>query len=341
MLGAIAGASIIGGGLLGYLANKDAQKLNAAERARMMELIDKVKQPNFDMSSLTPEEFQIVGTYVPQAIPLIEEQAPELVQQSQAALQGRQAQQSALQRLMEVGNAPTDIAQQAAVSDASRAAAIQNQGSMAALNEQQARQGQGGLGLAGALSQMQANNQTGAMTSQNAALDAYRNRLNALSQGAAIGNQLQGNENNLALNNSNIINSYNQRMAQMRQNNAIANTNMQNEAQMSNLNNRQSAADKNTSNANDFMKYNQGNQNQLKQQQYNNQMQKIGAYSGLSAQNQQANTQNAQSKANLYGGLSQGLAGGIQGYQANQQQNEMNDLYKQMMADYAKKRQQQ
>lgn len=308
---AIAGGAIIGGGIMSYLAQREASKLNAQERARLQALLNKVKNPKFDYSELTPEDYQLVGTYVPQAIPLIEENAPQLVELSEAGQKGKTAQLQALQRLMEIGSAPRDIAQQAAVSDAARAAAIQSQGSIQALQDRMARTGAApgsGMDYATALSQLQANQQQGAMLGQNAALDAYKNRLNALMQGANLGSQVQANEQNRAGMNADIINAYNQRLAQMRQSNVGTNIGNQNQAAMANLNARQSLANMNVQQQNEAQRYNQQYLNSLRQQQYDNALKKIGIQAGASQQAQQGNLQDAQNKANLYGGIGQGIA---------------------------------
>lgn len=306
--GAIA-APIIGG-LLQYQASKEAQAATAAERARIQDLINKVSDPQFDMSQFTPEEYQIVGKYAPQAIPAIQEAAPQLVKQSAAGLQGQDATLSALQQLMNTGRTGTDSQSQALIAQAQRQAQIQNQGQQESILDSLARRGGGvgsGLGFAQALSSQQGANQAASTSGTNAALAAYENRLNALKSAGSLGSQIQQNDMNLQGKNTDIINAFNQRMASMQNQNALANTNNINEAQRLNLGAAQNTADQNVALRNNAV----AQKNQLAQQQYNNAMGKIGLQTGnmnASIQDKQSNTMN---NNNAIQGAASGVSSGL------------------------------
>jgi hypothetical protein len=72
-----------------YLNSRNAQNASAEERARIKSMLDKIQDPDFDVSMITPEELKSVGKYVPNAIPLINEAAPQIMKaQGQGAVAG-------------------------------------------------------------------------------------------------------------------------------------------------------------------------------------------------------------------------------------------------------------
>lgn len=316
---AAAVAAPIAGGLISYMGTKQALKANAAERERIAQLVNKLQDPKFDFSKLTPKDYELVGEYVPQYSNLLAEAAPEIVKDSEAAKEGMQAQRSALQRLMQISQGP-DIEQQAASEMAARQNAIANQGSIASLREMQARQGAApgsGLGYATALQQMQSGQQAAAMAGQQGALDAYRNRLQAMKDAASIGSSVTGQERSLAANNANIINAYNQQMSNLRQ----RNIDLANEAQLKNLGMKQDISNRNIGQSNEADRYNQENYNRLQQQMYDNAMGKINVQAGLSGQAQQGNLAAAQAKNQAIMGAAQGIgSGALYAYDKSQAQ---------------------
>lgn len=302
-------AAPVAAGILGYMNTQKAMKMNAAERQRMADLLNKVQQPNFDFSTFTPEEYKLVGKYVPEVQSLIAEAAPELVKDTAASKEGIDAQRAALQKFMQISQGGPDIEQRMAAEMAARNAAIQNQGSIAALNELQARQGAApgsGLQYAQSLQALQGGNQNAALTGQQAALDAYRNRLDALKTSANIGSGLTGQERQMSAQNADIINQFNNRISALRG----QNIDRANEAQRMNLGAAQTQADKNVLGRNQAFQYNQQNRNDLLQRQYDNALKPIGIMSGMSQANQTANLQGAQLQNQAMLGASEGVSAG-------------------------------
>lgn len=316
----ILGGATLGGGLLNYMSAENARKDVASERARIAALADAIQSPEFDMTTITPEDYKLLGQYNPETLPLIEEKAPQIVQRSLAGEQGQDAMLNSLQRLRNISNTGADAQSQAMVEQAMRNAAIQNQGQQAGILENASRRGfapGSGLAFAQALSAQQNANQSASQSGTQAALAAYQNRLQAMKDAANLGGQIDANDLNLQGRNADIINSFNARMAQNRQNQAMFNTNNLNEAQRTNLAAQQSNADRNTALRNQA-KYEQRDfRNQTAQQQYQNQLNKLAAQTGAIQGNINDIQSNAKDKANLYSGLTNSalLLGGL--YKSN------------------------
>lgn len=283
MIGAIAAVAAIGavGGLINLY---NAEKARGADRQRLKEirsLFEKIKPPDydvsidappqyheealaqpkysdpqqapqFDTSRLTPEDLKLVGRYTPQLAPYIAESSPELIKQSGEAMKGREAQKSVLQKYMQMGETGDDAisAQESAM--AQQRAGADARSRLDALQQSYARRGQGGAGLqlASQLAASQGASNQEAMAQMQGAADAQRRRLAALASGAQIGNQIYGQEMDLAQSNANIINNFNQRMAQARQNYENRRAEEMNQASWRNLGMEQDIANQNVANRN-------------------------------------------------------------------------------------------
>jgi len=213
---------------------------------------DPMQAPKFDTSRLTPEDLKLVGRYTPEMAPYIAEQAPELVKQSQQALQGRDAQRKALERYMAMGETGDDAISAQAAFDARQQAGMDTRGRQQAIEQSFARRGQLGAGLqfAGQLQAGQAESNQQALAQMQAAADAQRRRLEALSQGASLGGQIYGQEMTLADKNANIINDFNRRMASTRQDYENRRAGVMNEAERYNLGAEQDINNRNVMNRN-------------------------------------------------------------------------------------------
>lgn len=211
---ALLGSAAVGG-TLNYFSAENARKDVARERARIAALAEAIKNPEFDMTTITPEEYQLLGQFNPELLPLIEEKAPQIVQRSLAGEQGQDAMLNSLQRLRNIGNTGADAQSQAMVEQAMRNAAIQNQGQQAGILENASRRGfapGSGLAFAQALSAQQNANQSASQTGTQAALAAYQNRLQSMKDAANLGGQIESNDLNLQGRNADIINAFNQRI---------------------------------------------------------------------------------------------------------------------------------
>ncbi len=203
-----------------YDVSIDAPPQYHEEALRQPKYSDPQQAPQFDTSRLSPEDLKLVGKYTPQLAPFIAEASPELIKQSGEAMQGRAAQKSALQKYMQMGETGDDAisAQESAM--AQRRAGADARSRLDALQQSFARRGQGGAGLqmASQLAAAQGSSDMQAQAQMQAAADAQRRRLGALASGAQLGGQIYNQEMDLAQDNAGIINNFNQRMANARQN---------------------------------------------------------------------------------------------------------------------------
>jgi len=268
-----------------WLSSDAAQKATAAERARVRRMLDKIQDPEFDVSMIEPEELEVLGDYVPQAIPLIQEAVPELIRaQSSGAQQGRGAQLAALENLMQVarsGRDPIVAAQEAAAARAASAEAASARAT-GAMEAQRRGFGYNPMMQQGAGQDAM---QRMALAGQQSAADAYGRRNQAMGQAAALGGQIFGQDTDIERMNAEIANAFNRRVADRAQANMELNVGNQNAAALRNLGERQRVADTNVAARNQARVAAQGNRNAMAQQTYQNKLNKTGVYAGQ-AQNE-------------------------------------------------------
>lgn len=230
-----------------------------------------LQQANLDFSRITPEQFKVIGQYSPEAAQYVAEANPTLLKGTASGKEGRQAQIDALRQMQAVakGESPEfNIALQRA-RDSSQAAAQSRQQSI--IDDAQ-RRGLGGSGLA-LTAQLQGAGDAmaqGASLSQQAAIEAYRNKLNAVQQAGQMGRQLSADELSMEGANADIINAFNQRTSKQYQDYLNQRAQLQNQAQIMNLQTQQDIANRNVQQNNDMTVYNQQNRNKLAQQAYQN-----------------------------------------------------------------------
>lgn len=270
-------------GIMQWQNSEAARKASAAERQRMENLLSKIQAPNFDMSQLTPEEYQVAGKYVPQAASFIEEVNPQLVKADSAdAKLGRQAQKSALAELMGLAQGD-DLQSKIEMQRAREASASGFRGTQGSILENARHRGVAGSGmeLASQLSASQGAYNASANASQNSAMESVRRRLEALRQGADIGGQIRNEDVNLESRNNDVINQFNQRTAARKQSWGDNSASIANEGQRVNLTNEQDIANKNTSTRNTFQSQERNRQDDLLQKTYDNEMSKMNVRSGI------------------------------------------------------------
>jgi hypothetical protein len=134
------------------------------------------------------------------------------------------------------------------------------------------RRGMGGSGLSLAAQLQGAGDSMsqGAALSQQAAIEAYRNKLQATQQSGQMGRQLAGDEMAMESANADIINSFNQRTSRQYQDYLNQRAQMQNDAQLRNLQTQQDISNRNVSTRNEADRFNLENRNRLSQQAYQN-----------------------------------------------------------------------
>lgn len=272
------------------------------------ELVKTIPPAAFDMSRITPESYASVGQYVPEVAQFVQEQRPELVQASGAAQEGRAAQLDALRRYKEIASGQADPLFQQKMQEASDRARIEAQGRMGAVLQDAQRRGSldSGVQLA---AQMQSNIDSmtrGALASQAAAAEAYRNQLMALDKSASLGGDIRSSEMGEAARNAGIINDFNQRTSRNYQDYLNQRTAMANQAQRYNLDREQAIADANVLSRNRSQVENLNRYNDLAAQRYNMERQQredkmaVQRYKeGLMQQNYENQRQHAADKSGL------------------------------------------
>jgi hypothetical protein len=249
------------------------------KRDKVDRLIDKIKEPEFDFSKVTPEEYELLQQYEPQIAQFVEEKNPTLVlAQSEGALRGREAQMNALDKYRNLSQSGDDTQSRILRERALMDAATQNQAQQASIQDSFARRGQMGSGnaLVAALMAQQGSSQNASQAAQQAAMDAYNTKLNALRQSADLGGVIRGEDVSLESANAGTLNDYNQRFAttKNRYNQYAADT--RNQANLRNIEEAQRLANMNVDNRNQSNTDYLNRFNDLQQRQFSNQMGKQG-----------------------------------------------------------------
>ena len=326
MLGALAAGAGVGivSGLMQWQNSKEARAASAAERARIGDLIEKLKDPEFDTRLILPEEYEVVEKYVPQVAEYVAEVAPEVVKAaSEGAVRGRQAQMETLDRLRNMSQSGDDVISRIATDEALESAAEPGSGQRELIQQQMARRGMGGSGmeLVAQLTNQQNSNESAQEGAQKAAADAQLRRLQTMRDSAALGGDIRNQDVNMEAKNADIVNSYNTRQAQDRQAylNNVANT--MNDASVRNIGAKQTAADKNVQGRNTAITNQRDLVNNQKSATYNHQMNKANLQIGQAAKNIDAIQQEAADKNAAISGIANVAGSGISAYQ----QDELNE----------------
>jgi hypothetical protein len=297
--------------LMSYLNSRAAAKASAKERQRLYELAMAAQEPDFDMSTITPQEFSVLEKYVPATIPFIAEQAPEVVEKSTLAKEAQGKQLDAMRYMSSLAKSGVDPIAEMDRLRAARLAAQEAGTSQANIRAGMERRGVGmdsglSLGL-----QQQAAGQAGlrtAMAGEEAARDALARRNQAMGQAATLGGQVYGQELDLEAQNVGLINAFNQRMAQRRQAIAQANVDAANQASRYNIGTAQEIADKNVAQRNAARQADQDRRNSLAQRAYENRMAKQRLAAGLGESAIAARQGVREKESDAYAGLGQGLS---------------------------------
>jgi hypothetical protein len=313
------------------------------------ELVKTIPPAAFDYSRITPESFASVGQFVPEVAEFVKEVAPQVVEASAAAQEGRGAQLEALRRYRDIAAGQTDPLFQQKMQEASDRARIEAQGRSAAALQDAQRRGalDSGVQLATQLQGQSDAMTRGALASQSAAAEAYRNQLMALDRSASLGGDIRQSEMGEAARNTGIINDFNQRTSANYQNYLNQRANMANQAQTYNLDRDQRIADANVAQRNKFTvdnlnRYNQllgqkydmerqgradrlaiqAKKEQLMQQNYNNQMSSAGARAGVQYNINDAMNQATRDRNQAIQGIAEGGQKGLAYFGQNSPQTQ-------------------
>lgn len=313
------------------------------------ELVKTIPPAAFDYSRITPESFASVGQYVPQVADFVREVAPQVVEASAAAQEGRGAQLEALRRYRDVAAGRSDPLFQQKMQEASDRARMEAQGRNASILQDAQRRGSldSGVQLAAQLQGQSDSMTRGALASQAAAAEAYRNQLMALDRSAALGGDIRSSEMGEAARNTGIINDFNQRTSTNYQNYLNQRANMANQAQVYNLDRDQRIADANVAQRNKFSvdnlnRYNdlmgarygmerqqradklaiQAKKEELTQQNYANAMNHAGARAGVGYNYDSAMNQQTRDRNQAIQGIAEGAAKGLSYFGQNAPQGQ-------------------
>lgn len=216
---------------------------------------------------------------------------------------GTMAQVEVLNKLSEIANAGPEGTpmQQAQIENTLQQMRTADAGSIGAIEQSMAAKG-----TPRALIQATLSSQVQGQNAQQAHLDAvnaqgttYQNALNALSQGGALGNSLQGQQNTQANTIAQAANAMQQFNAQNQQQSSQFNANNQQSANMANAANRQQISNNNTGLVNARTQYNA----QLPQQDFSNKMAKAQGQAGAATNSGNLSNQQGQQNAGIWAGL--------------------------------------
>lgn len=281
---AIPAAIAIGTAAAQWLNSRNGQKASAAERQRIQELYDRVQDPNFDMSEITPDDYQVVGTYLPQAAEFVDEARPDLIDQTADMQTGRAAEKEALERMLMQSRDGTDPLTEIARAKASRAASADASSARATLDQGMARRGIAPgsmMGYAAALQGGQDAAMRSALAGEQAVASAAGRRDDSLRSAADLGGRIRSADEELEARNASIINGFNQRLASRRQDYLNNRANTYNEGQKYNLGVRQDVSNKNVTNANNFRVAERDRRDKIAQGQFDNAMGRADGQAGL------------------------------------------------------------
>lgn len=310
--GLIIGSAAINiiGSIYSWFQTDQAIDANAAERQKMQELLDKVQQPNFDYSKITPEEYKLVGKFVPEVVPVIDEKYPELNKNTQAMVEGQAAQKESLKMMQEIARQGKDPLAEIERAKAQRQAAQEASTQRSNIQAQMQRRGVGDSGLSLGMQQQAISDASlqNALAGEKSVEDSLSRRIQASLQAANLGQNIYQQEANQQSKNVDIINEFNRRMAQNKQNVAAQNVGITNEARLKNIANAQTLQNMNVGARNEAAIRQQDLTNRLNQQKYENELNKARVKTGIMEGSNQDRLAQAQSKGQLATGSAKALS---------------------------------
>lgn len=321
MLPAIAAAMVASSLASAYLqwkGSEEARQATEEERQKMEEMFSKVRQPDFDPSQLTPEDYQVVGKYAPQVAPLVEEVAPQVIKgQSADALKGRDVEKEMLEELLQRARGGEDPLANIERNKAARQASQNAQSQRATLEAQMARRGIAPGSLAQYAASMGANQDAAlreAMAGEAAAENALKRRDAAIGQSANLAGDIRNSDLDIERRNADIINAFNQRVANTKNDYNRYAYGTLNDASKYNLGVSQDLSNRGVDTRNRAKEFTMNRGDKNAQQNFQNTMAILNGKLGLGQQNIQGIQQAAQDRNAAIGGVSSGLNAGLGWY---------------------------
>lgn len=354
-----AGAQVVSGLMQYYQAEKarGATKRRLDEIERMFnqivppeydlkvfdnpELANDIPAPAINLEAITPELYEQVGQFVPEIAEFVQEANPQLVQATEAARTGRQAQLEALEKYRQIASGGFDPELAQKLSMASQQSNIDAQSRADSILQDAQRRGQFGSGMMVASQQRAASDAMtrAALESQLAAAESYRNQLGALGQSANLGADIRQSEMSDEARNVGIINDFNERTSRNFQNYLTNRADTLNRAKVMELERARSVADANTRMQNEAAIRNRNMQNEgakmrydvarqqrgdkldiidrkntLRQRMYDNAMADAAAKAGVQYNRVNEIQQNARDRNQMISGLGNAASAGAMYY---------------------------
>lgn len=331
LAGAQIGSSIIGGVMAGRQSKK-AQAAFQAAQAQAIAALEAVGIPSIEAQQIVLQNPQFVGELVPEL--------QQVIAQEQSAMEGiqvptqyKEAQEKALDKLINMGETPFTLSEQIAMDKERREtqALVEQQNARNLLNA--AQRGVAGSGLEFAMNQAASQQQQQALANASEAKiqQAQQRVLDSISQAGGLGTQLASQsfqQQSDVAKAKDIINQFN---VQGGRNVQAANVAAQNAARQRNLETKQQLELARAQTANTQEQYNKG----LIQQDYQNRLAKAQAIAnarvGAAGTAYQGGLASAANTMGMYSGIGQALGGGAQLASANRQA----DLNRQNALDVA------
>lgn len=281
----IAGVLAAGTALAGWLNSREAANASKEERQRISDLVKKLRAPNFDPTTIKPEEYTVVEKYVPQVSSYVAEAAPQLVEgKGPDRTLSREVMREAIAKLRD--EAQNGTSGKLAVNEALDQAGAAMRTQDASLAQEFAMRGSGASGPEAMARLMQAQRGQGVLadTTRRAKLDSLRSQIEDLKAAAGMASQMGAEELNLESQNAGITNNFNARMADSRRTWQYNKDNAVNRAMEQNVGIANDTANRNVDLRNTYRQNQQNRSDKIVQAGYDFEKDKLGFESGVSNQ---------------------------------------------------------
>lgn len=322
VLPALIGAgALLGSAALQWWNSEEARKASKEEREEMMRILNGIdEQGNFDVTQIDAPKLAVMQKYMPEVADFVVEQAPQIVEAKTAGVAaGRDAQMRALQQMRGLSESGSDAISRAQTQAALDAAGAQSQGQREAILQQMGARGAltSGAALAAQLQGQQAASQMAQQGSLQSAADSERRRLEAIRSAAGMGSQIRGEDIELEAQNAALMNDFNRRTAARTQDQANLAADTRNRGQMRNIDEQQRVYESNALRQHQNALANQDLRNKMTQQNISNKLNKFGMRSDIGNMARQDIMSGAQMQNQAIGGAGQAVATGARYFAAD------------------------
>jgi len=288
------------------------------ERARIVDLINRIQQPEFDLRELSPPELQMVAEYFPQ---YYEAHAPPEWRAAEDSPELRQLLGENVEYYKDVRERGLPLAEELAAREASGKIQRAHQGILQSSLEEMRRRGRSGGGLEAAfrLGGTQQATDLSAAAARDLQQQGILNRLRGAEGVERAGGALRGQDVSLSTTQANQMNQLNALLSQLYTNQEQENTARAQQAQWQNAIEAQRMADYNNMAQYQTALDNLNRQNALSQQAYQNQLSQAGMLTGAIGEQARAADAEQAARRDTIMGLGTGLgqaAGGAYGLYA-------------------------